>query len=92
MGFEAVPLASYPQVTQPFLFVLQSSRAKLLLRLQQKFYSIYYFIIKYLCFASVPSRTKVCVPVALPASVGPGAAALHQLVHPCGKQWVGGNG
>lgn len=22
-------------------------------------------------------------------SMGPGAAALHELVHPCGKQWVG---
>lgn len=25
----------------------------------------------------------MCILVALPASVGPGAAALHELVHPC---------
>lgn len=39
--------------------------------------------------APVFGGIKACSPVALPVSVGPGAAAGHEHIYP-GKLWVGG--
>lgn len=73
-------------MTQPFLFILQSSHAKLLLTLHQQVFFPFTHTLPHFLVASK------CASLALAVSMGPGAAALHKLVHPRGKQWVGGNG